>query len=61
MDDRWLSPKEASIRYGLPVSWFYAKAEAGVLPCYKLGKYLRFKASELDAWWEAQRVTRPES
>jgi excisionase family DNA binding protein len=61
MDDQRLSPKEASIRYGLPTSWFYLKAEGGVLPSYKVGKYLRFRASELDAWLEGQRVTRPKS
>jgi excisionase family DNA binding protein len=61
MDDRWLSTKEASIRYGLAVSWFYSRAEAGILPCYKVGKYLKFRQSELDAWLEAQRLTPPKS
>jgi excisionase family DNA binding protein len=61
MGDHWLSPKEASIRYGLPVSWFYAKAEGGVLPCYKVGKYLRFRECELNAWLDAQRYPLPKS
>jgi excisionase family DNA binding protein len=61
MDDHWMSPKEASLRYGMPVSWFYSKAAEGVLPCYKVGKYLRFLEAELDAWLKAQRYVLPKS
>jgi excisionase family DNA binding protein len=57
MDDKWLSPKEAASRYGLPVSWFYRHAEKGRLPYYKIGKYLWFRQSELETWLEAQRCT----
>ena len=59
MDDCWMGPKEVSARYCLPLSWVYTKAEEGVLPCYKVGKYLRFRVSELDAWIEGQRHTLP--
>jgi excisionase family DNA binding protein len=40
---------------GLPVSWIYANAAAKKIPCYKLGKYVKFRRSEIAAWLEAQR------
>lgn len=47
--------QELSRRYGPPKSWWYAKAEAGELPSYKLGKYRRFRISEIESWLAAQR------
>jgi excisionase family DNA binding protein len=35
---------------GLPRSWLYAKAAAGEIPHLKVGKYLRFRLSEVEAW-----------
>jgi len=40
---------------GLPVSWWYSQAEAGNVPHLKVGKYLRFRRTEIVAWLEAQR------
>lgn len=40
---------------GLPVSWWYAQAEAGNVPHLKVGKYLGFRRTEIAAWLEAQR------
>jgi hypothetical protein len=37
-----LGPRDIAARWGVPVSWVYAQAEAGKLPAYKVGKYLRF-------------------
>jgi hypothetical protein len=43
-------------RYGkLPASWWYANAEAGKVPSYKIGKYRRFRISEIVAHFDAQR------
>jgi excisionase family DNA binding protein len=42
-------------RTGIPSSWWYTKAEAGDIPSYKLGKYRRFKWSEIEAWLATQR------
>ena len=41
--------------YGNPCSWWYAAAEAGRIPSYRLGKYRRFRISEIEAWMQAQR------
>jgi excisionase family DNA binding protein len=39
----------------LPVSWLYAQTAAGTIPCLKLGKYVRFRRSEVLAWLETKR------
>jgi hypothetical protein len=40
---------------GFKASWWYANAEAGRVPSYKIGKYRKFKLSEIVKWFEAQR------
>ena len=51
-----LSPRELAEAIVVKLSWVYSKAEAGEIPCYKIGKYLRFRPSEIAAWIDAQRV-----
>lgn len=41
--------------YGTPRSWWYTNAEAGKVPSYRVGKYRRFRLSEIEAWLGAQR------
>jgi excisionase family DNA binding protein len=53
--ERMVGVKELEEQHGPPASWWYAKAEAGEIPSYKLGKYRRFKPSEIAAWIESQR------
>jgi excisionase family DNA binding protein len=50
-----LGPKEVATRLGVPLSWVYAASEAGRLPSFRVGKYRRFRWSEIAAWLEAQR------
>lgn len=40
---------------GLPASYWYARAERGEVPSYKVGKYRRFRMSEVRSWIEARR------
>ncbi len=40
---------------GLPRSWLYAQTAAGRIPHLKLGKYLRFRPSEVQRWLESHR------
>jgi len=47
--------KDLHRRYGPPESWWYAKAEAGEIPSFRLGKYRRFKLADIERWIEAQR------
>jgi hypothetical protein len=45
-------------RYGPQASWWYSQAEVGKVPSYKLGKYRRFRLSEIEGWLAAQRKGR---
>jgi excisionase family DNA binding protein len=40
---------------GTPVSWWYSAAESNRVPHYRVGKYVRFKLSEVEQWLAAQR------
>ena len=50
-----LSPAQVAHRLGVKVSWVYAQASQGKLPCVRLGKYLRFVPGEIDAWLAQHR------
>ena len=53
--DELIGVDEAARLLGVPRSWIYSAAEAGRLPSFKVGKYRRFRCSELTAWLEDQR------
>jgi excisionase family DNA binding protein len=55
---RLMTAAGASEQLGVPASWLMAEARAGRVPHVKLGKYVRFDAAELDAWWR-QRAAGP--
>jgi excisionase family DNA binding protein len=50
-----LGPKDVAERFGVPLTWVYAKAEAGKLPHYKMGKYIRFDPQEVEEYLKKQR------
>jgi predicted DNA-binding transcriptional regulator AlpA len=41
--------------YGNPRSWWYDKAEKGEVPSFKVGKYRRFRLSEIETWLATKR------
>lgn len=55
--ERLVTVKELASATGLPVSYWYLKAEQGKVPCYKIGKYVRFRLSEVTAWLDQHRRT----
>ena len=55
-DDPLLDMKGVSKEANLPPSKIYVYAAAGEMPAFKLGKYWRFRRSELRAWIEKHRV-----
>jgi len=60
MDEPLENVAELSKRTGMPASWIYSQCEAGALPHLKVGKYLRFIPSEVNAWFlERRRGPRP--
>lgn len=38
----------------VPASWVLAEARADRIPHVRLGKYVRFEAHELEAWWRSR-------
>lgn len=44
---------------GVPRSFVYEKAAAGELPCYRAGRYLRFRVSEVERWLRSSREEQP--
>ena len=47
--------RERERLYGNPRSWWYQAAESGRVPSYRIGKYRKFRVSEIEAWLAAQR------
>lgn len=46
---------EVSEWLGVPKSAIYERTRKGVIPCYKVGKYLVFSKSELEHWLQQFR------
>ncbi|MBF6556354.1 MAG: helix-turn-helix domain-containing protein [Acidimicrobiales bacterium] len=44
-----LTPEQAAGLLSVPGSWLRERAAAGMVPCRRLGKYLRFTRTDLDA------------
>lgn len=40
---------------GVRASWVLAQARRNAIPHVRLGRYVRFEAVALEAWWEARR------
>lgn len=69
---RWMSTKDASERLGVTLRTLYRFIDEGRLPAYQMGRVIRVKADELEAFIESLRIepgtlshlypdTRPES
>jgi excisionase family DNA binding protein len=43
-----LTPKQLAERLNVPESWIYAHVRQGVLPCVRLGRYVRFTEDMAD-------------
>jgi excisionase family DNA binding protein len=50
-----LDAKGAAELLNVPASWVLAEARAGRIPHVRLGRYVRFDVSELQAWWLTRR------
>jgi excisionase family DNA binding protein len=53
-----ISPKELSRILKVSKPWPYVMVKRGLLPCYKMGKIIRFKSSDIEAYLEQSRVER---
>jgi excisionase family DNA binding protein len=52
----WLGTAEAAERLGVVPRTLYRMLDQGELPCYRMGRVLRIKQSDLDAFIESARV-----
>jgi excisionase family DNA binding protein len=51
---RLITADEAGALLSVPSSWVLREARAGRVPHVRLGRYVRFDAEALDAWWRAR-------
>jgi excisionase family DNA binding protein len=48
--------KEISVYSNIKEKTLYAKVEAGEIPHYRIGRLIRFKKEDIDAWMEQHRI-----
>jgi excisionase family DNA binding protein len=53
---RWMSSGEAAQRIGISLRTLYKFIDEGALPAYKLGRVIRLKITEIDAFVEGARI-----
>jgi len=53
-----ISPKELSRLLKVSKPWPYIQVKRGLLPCYKMGKVIRFRWSDIEDYLERCRVER---
>jgi excisionase family DNA binding protein len=49
-----IDSKAAGRLLAVPPSWIEEQARRDAIPHVRLGRYVRFDPSELDAWWRAR-------
>ncbi len=54
-----LRPPEVARKLALSVPRIYAMAQAGILPCVRHGRAVRFRVQDVDAYIKAHRQTGP--
>ncbi|HUQ40248.1 MAG TPA: helix-turn-helix domain-containing protein [Acidimicrobiales bacterium] len=52
----WLSTQEAADRLGIVVRTLYRLIDEGQIPGYKIGRVIRVKESDVDAFIESSRI-----
>ena len=53
MTDRLLTADEVSTLLSVPVGWVRAETRAGRMPHVQLGRYRRYRETDLRAWLES--------
>ena len=54
--DEWLGTQDAARRLGVTSRTLYRFIDEGSIPAYKLGRVLRLRVADVEAFLEAQRV-----
>lgn len=47
-----LDAKQAAALLNVPHTWVLAEARADRIPHVRFGRYVRFDAGQLEAWWQ---------
>lgn len=55
-EDAILTPDQLAGLLGVSKGWVYEQAALKAVPYHKLGKYLRFRRSEIDRWIDSAAV-----
>lgn len=50
MSAELLTPEEVAAMLRVPKTWVYAQAREGNLPCVRMGRYVRFRRADIEAW-----------
>ena len=53
---RWMSTRETSERLGVTLRTLYRFIDEGQIPAYKLGRVIRLKESDVEAFIESARI-----
>lgn len=53
---RWVGTAEASDRLGVTLRTLYRLVDEGRLPAYKIGRVIRLKETDIDAFIEGARI-----
>lgn len=53
MSERLLTAKAVAEHLCVPVSWVRESTRAGALPHFQLGRYKRYRLSDVEAWLES--------
>ncbi|MCU1591974.1 MAG: Excisionase [Frankiales bacterium] len=51
--NEWIDIADAAERLKVRKRWLYEQTAAGTVPVHRVGRQLRFRPSELDAWVES--------
>lgn len=55
MTEPLVDAKAVATHLAVPVSWVFESARSGAIPHLRLGRYVRFRLSEVDEWLERCR------
>lgn len=55
-ETRWLSTAEASERLGVTLRTLYRLVDEGRVPAYKIGRVIRVKEADVEAYIESARI-----
>ncbi|WP_296604580.1 helix-turn-helix domain-containing protein [Nocardioides sp.] len=48
--ERLLKAEDVGARLSVPATWVYAAARRGLIPSVQVGRYVRFRSADIEAW-----------